>query len=315
MKNIFLCVFFITACSLEKDEGSYAGSNQLPTVESINSTNKDQSISTSIGHLHADAPNNLAGEALAHSSIFKQNYSCDDEILLKYNNLSNEALTEICNKLSLVRQHFFELFTGADSPVKDHEQKKLNVHLFSSFNEYQRNIKAESRLQFAEFPNGGFFYEGRLSSDNAHIYLFFTQLTKIVWNLEHEFAHFLVAKYVKAGEVIDTPPYLFWEEGLAEYLAEKLLAAPLFTLNKNSRLYSLNEIKSFSYNNINNTVFYQWSKLAIEYLITEHYNLFYLLYMALRDNKLDYFEKAIADFSASYETEFNLWIKNKINNK
>ncbi|MCY4044898.1 MAG: collagenase, partial [Cellvibrionales bacterium] len=180
---------------------------------------------------------------------------------------------------------------------------------FDGYKHYIDNVQKVSGL--SSNPRGGFFYEGNPfdAKQQPSIYLFVSSAASFsVWNLKHEFSHYLNARFVKYGHVNDSALYLFWEEGLAEYIAKGNWNPQALSLLKQSNMRTLADIFDVTYKDTSEEV-YLWSYLGIRYIVEHHPTSLMDIVSALRSDEHDAFKQTLNTLASSQEDHFQSWLK------
>ncbi len=205
------------------------------------------------------------------SEVLAGKHTCSDTLKVRFQQpISNENLVNICQNLTLEEEYFLEVF-NQPTPVKNDNNTDLEVVIFSSSSEYQNyagnffNINTD---------NGGMYLEGTPSSKNNQARFIAYQATWLpeftVWNLEHEYVHYLDGRFNQWGGFGDQPSNLvWWGEGIAEYLSKKdsnenaLAVAP-------NKTYSFSDLLQTTYANGDTARVYYWGYLAVRFMFERH---------------------------------------------
>jgi microbial collagenase len=215
----------------------------------------------------------LYGNACAfnlESTVLSGKHQCSDTLKLRFQGTISAAnLSQICSKLGAEEQLFHQTFgTQSNQPVANDQNEDLEMVIFKSSTDYQNYA---GQFFGINTNNGGMYLEGTPSDpDNQARFIAYQatwlQPVFVVWNLEHEYIHYLDGRYNQWGSFNDQPENsVWWGEGLAEYLsqpptnANALAAAPLKT-------YQLSQLFQTTYANSNTSRTYHWGYLAVRYM-------------------------------------------------
>jgi microbial collagenase len=140
----------------------------------------------------------------------------------------------------------------------------------------------------------------------AKIYVFEKSLSNGVWNLEHEFIHYLNGRHIKYGGVSTKANYLFWEEGIAEYFAnpEGDGDTQFALINP----FTIAEVLSIDIND-GQTQIYGWSYWLMRYLIEEQSDTTYTLSYYLQQGQFEEYETLLEEISLDFEDNFQQWLE------
>ncbi|GLX76969.1 hypothetical protein tinsulaeT_03090 [Thalassotalea insulae] len=204
--------------------------------------------------------------------VLSGNHTCSATIKLRYQEpISEENLGQICTDLTAEEQKFHNLFnTNASTPVADDFNSDLEVVIFSSYSDYDSYAGGFFGIGT---DNGGMYLEGDPWVEGNQARFIAHQATWLpefaVWNLEHEYVHYLDGRFNKWGNFNEQPANtVWWGEGLAEYLSQPdnnpkaLGVAPQGT-------YSLSELFQTTYENSNTERTYYWGYLATRFMIEQ----------------------------------------------
>lgn len=253
-----------------------------PSVQAI-LTNYSYQGAGSLGWLKAqsavtfyDAENcSLYGDACdfdLESTILAGNHVCSSTLKLRFQPpIANENLAEICQTLSQQENEFHQLFkTTTDTPVADDNNTDLEVVIFSSYNDYDNfagNFFGINTNNGGMYLEGDPWVEGNQARFIAHQATWLSEFA--VWNLEHEYVHYLDGRFNKWGNFSEQDANsVWWGEGLAEYLSQPdnnpnaLGVAPQAT-------YDLSELFQTTYDNSNTARTYYWGYLATRFMVEQ----------------------------------------------
>lgn len=202
------------------------------------------------------------------STVLSGNHICSDTLKIRFQApISQQNLTQICSSLASKEVHFHQMFSTS-APVANDENEDLEVVIFKSSTDYQ-NFAGD--FFGINTNNGGMYLEGTPSDPNNQARFIAYQATWlqpafVVWNLEHEYIHYLDGRYNQWGSFSDQPENLvWWGEGLAEYLSQPdtnpsaLAVAP-------TKTYDLSQLFQTTYANSNTVRTYHWGYLAVRYM-------------------------------------------------
>ena len=207
------------------------------------------------------------------SAILSGHHTCSASIILRYQEpISEQNRDQICADLAVQEQAFHTLFgTTPSTPVADDLNTALEVVIFSSYSDYDNYA---GNFFGISTDNGGIYLEGSPWIEGNQARFIAHQATWLadfqVWNLRHEFVHYLDGRFNKWGAFYESPVNLiWWIEGIAEYLSQPptnpnaLAVAPQGT-------YTLSELFQTTYDNGNTERIYHWGYLATRFMIEEN---------------------------------------------
>ncbi len=155
--------------------------------------------------------------------VLSIHYLCGADIYFQVQSMTSAQLEFACNSLVGMGTIFHVQLDTNREPVAGDLNSTLEVIVFSDWKEYD----LYSPLFFGNSTdNGGIYLEGDPSNPSnqarfiAHLADWLPDSP--VWNLEHEYVHYLDGRFNLAGDFddlrIDTHKTMWWLEGLAEYI-------------------------------------------------------------------------------------------------
>jgi hypothetical protein len=208
--------------------------------------------------------------------ILTVSYSCTANLTIRAQaSISNETLVRSCTKMAELESKFHSVFSTEGSPLVGDTNAHLEVVAFASPAEYK---KYAGEFFGINTDNGGMYLEGSPSANGNQARFIAMQcldswvgnsceVTDEIYNLEHEFVHYLDGRYIKEGAYANYSYVVAWAEGLSEYLAhdqdhtrtlaniDGLVIPPLY--NVLFMAYGYEEL-------------YEWAYFAIRYLAEQH---------------------------------------------
>ena len=227
-----------------------------------------------------DAENcSLYGDACnfdLESAVLSGQHTCSDTLKLRYQEpISDADRNQICADLAIQEQEFHGLFgTTPAMPVEDDKNTALEVVIFSSYTDYDNYA---GNFFGISTDNGGMYLEGSPWIEGNQARFIAHQATWLpdfqVWNLRHEYVHYLDGRFNKWGAFYESPVNLiWWVEGVAEYLSQPA-DNPSALAVATQGTYQLSELFQTTYANSNTARTYHWGYLASRFMIEENMSL------------------------------------------
>ena len=237
------------------------------------------------------------------SDILTISHQCNEFITIRaQSSISQATLTQSCADMAEQESTFHAFFNTAGNPVAGDKNAHLEVIAFASPDEYK---KYAPEFYGIDTDNGGMYLEGTPENEGNQARFIAMQCPDDwvggscqyedqIYNLRHEYVHYLDGRYLKAGAFGYFDYNVSWSEGMAEYLA-----------NGHDHSRTLESVKGKVIPPLYNLLFmaygydelYPWSYFAMRYLAQEHNDDIHLLTSAMRSgNKADYVStlKAVA---------------------
>ncbi|GLX79848.1 hypothetical protein tinsulaeT_31880 [Thalassotalea insulae] len=249
----------------------------------------------------------------AVEQVLPINHTCSDNLFIRATSLSQSQLMQAC-QLLLKQQDFFHqsLNTGQQAVANDFNDS-LRVVIFDNYSDYNRYGQLTFNINT---NNGGMYIEGTPSdSDNqATFYSFqaFWQKPEFsVWNLNHEYVHYLDGRFNKYGGFGHFPSHIvWWTEGLAEFIANEAHNPRAFKLLADTpaaKWPDLAKIFATTYPDGSDSV-YRWSYLAHLFLFQHYPEKMRALAANLKIDFFDGYRRLLTDIEQQYSSEFKLWL-------
>lgn len=244
--------------------------------------------------------------------ILPVNHTCSDSLFIRATAMTAAQLNSTCDKLTSQESFFHHTINSQKAPVANDLNTKLRVVIFDNYSEYNRwgqlffNIGTD---------NGGMYIEGTPDKvgNQATFFsfeAFWQQPEFSVWNLNHEYVHYLDGRFVKYGPFGHFPSHLvWWSEGLAEYISKQNVNDRAFKLlidNPQDKWPTLSDIFATKYSDgLDRT--YRWSYQAIRFIFDNHPQQGQQLASFLKNNDFDSYEKLLNDIASKHQQAFLNW--------
>ena len=191
------------------------------------------------------------------------------DVRIRAENLTGEDLAIACDSMADIEARFHELLNTGRQPVADDHNAHLEVVVYANWDSYD----TYSGLFFGnDTDNGGIYLEGD-PADPSNLARFFAYVAdwlpeRRVWNLEHEYVHYLDGRFnIYGGFSLDYDA-LWWAEGLAEYIDKQNENEDAIELAPSAD-FLLNELFSTTYDDGTEQV-YRWGYLAVRFMFERH---------------------------------------------
>ncbi|MFT4926248.1 MAG: microbial collagenase [Phenylobacterium sp.] len=247
-------------------------------------------------------------EALALS----QTYICSPSIKIRSQNMTAVQHVAACSAMGAEESHFHAKLKTNNIPVADDVNSQLQVNIFDSDDDYGTygwtifNINTD---------NGGMYLEGTPATPgnipNFIAYeASYANADHYVWNLEHEYVHYLDGRFDKYGGFNTSPhPITWWSEGVAEYISHQDDNQAAVDTIKDGSTYPLTTILGSTYSNADSDQIYRWGYLAVRFMFENHADEVTLMLAATRTGDWTAYKTRIDSWGNSYESEFAQWLQ------
>ena len=241
------------------------------------------------------------------------NHTCSDRIYILTQAMSTAQLNDSCQQLISQESNFHEILATNNQPVANDFNDKLRVVIFNNHAEYNKY----GQLIFdINTDNGGMYIEGTTQDPNniATFYSFehfWVRPEFAVWNLNHEFVHYLDGRFVKYDTFNHFPSHMvWWSEGLAEYVANEDNNPRAFKLvneTKPKDWPSLMDVFNTEYKDGTDRV-YRWGYLAVRFMNENHQSDYRKMAHYLKTDFFDGYKKLLDDSGEKHSAEFTQWL-------
>ncbi|MFG2696891.1 collagenase [Kitasatospora sp. NPDC048407] len=240
--------------------------------------------------------------------------TCNATLTVLAQDLTAAELAAVCADLKGEDAYFHNLVRD-NGPIPGQYESSVQLVVFASQADYQTYAGA---MYEANTNNGGVTLTGTPTDPaNQPVSLMYRHpnengFTARIWNLNHEYAHVLDARYDMKGDFYQqtSVPDLWWIEGVAEYVsytyrgvtdANAVTQAPKHT-------YPLSTLLQSTYLNSDVVRTYHWGYLAARYMIER--------YPGVVQTMLGYFRtgdyaRAYAYYNGigtAYDADFTRWV-------
>lgn len=200
-------------------------------------------------------------------------HTCSDSITILAQDMSSTQLKDTCTSLNGQDAYFHDIAKD-DGPVADDHNDTIEVVVFDSSDDYQTYAGA---IYGIDTNNGGMYLEGDPAAEGNQprfvAYEADWEPTFQVWNLNHEYTHYLDGRFDMYGdfEASTSTPTIWWVEGFAEYVSYSYrdVADNEAIAEAGKHTYSLRDLFDTDYK-ADETRTYDWGYLAVRYMLESH---------------------------------------------
>ncbi len=224
--------------------------------------------------------------------------------------MTQEQHVAACSKMGYEEGYFHQSLETGEQPVADDHNTQLQVNIFDSSDDYG---KYAGPIFDISTNNGGMYLEGDPSKPgnipNFVAYeASYANPDHFVWNLEHEYVHYLDGRFdLYGGFGHPTEKVVWWSEGIAEYIAnEKDNQAALDTIRDGST-YTLSEVFETTYDGFDVDRIYRWGYLAVRFMFERHKDDVNQMLVETRQGNWSNYKATINQWANLYQSEFEQW--------
>jgi microbial collagenase len=238
---------------------------------------------------------------------------CSDSLFIRTQKMTKAQLEDSCKQLISQEAVFHEKLATNKEPAANDFNDKLRVIVFHNAAEYNKY----GQLVFdISTNNGGMYIEGTTQDpDNLATFYsyehFWVRPKFQVWNLNHEYVHYLDGRFIKYDTFNHFPSNLvWWSEGLAEYISKDDKNPRTFKLlneTKQEEWLTLQQVFDTKYRDGTDQV-YKWGYLAVRFMYENHKEEYRQLAHFLKTDFFDGYKKLLNESGTNYQEEFNAWL-------
>jgi microbial collagenase len=215
-----------------------------------------------------------------------------------------------CEKMGFEEGYFHTRLETGNQPVADDHNTQLQVNIFDSSDDYG---KYAGPIFDISTNNGGMYLEGDPSKPgnipNFIAYeASYANPDHFVWNLEHEYVHYLDGRFDMYGDFSHpTEKVVWWSEGVAEYVANEDNNPKAIETIKDGSTYTLSEIFETTYDGFDVDRIYRWGYLAVRFMFERHMDDVNRMLVETRSGNWSQYKVIINQWAVQYQSEFEQW--------
>lgn len=262
-------------------------------------------------------------QADAAAGILTQVHQCSPSLQLRSVALNKQQQSQNCLDLAKVGQRFMLLFKHP-KPVLHDGNTMLRANIYQSRQQY-----AELAGQHFLMPtdNGGMYLEGLPHRNgNQAEFVAYQRDNGEVWNLGHEYVHYLDGRFNLAGDFCanlhdshaapencprpapQSPYLVWWTEGMAEYVAHGDDNKAAIKVAK-EKTFQLSALFHTGYeNNSGSDRVYRWGYLAVRYMFEKHPDKLWQMLAFTRNGDYPRYQALVLSWGNSMDEDFSLWL-------
>jgi len=245
------------------------------------------------------------------NNILPHTHTCSDTLKFRAQDMTTTQFEDSCALLAVQEQYFHQKLSTLQLPVDNDVNEDLLMVVFDNYRQYNRY---GSRLFNINTNNGGIYIEGDATDPNNQASFYAHEADWLrpefaIWNLEHEFVHYLDGRFDLKGNFSDYPTNtVWWSEGLAEYISLKddnQDAVSLISAGGNNR--TLSEVFNTNYSNTSDEI-YRWGYLGVRFMFENNINDIDVLRSLTRSADWQGYQSELSAWSATYESQWQNWL-------
>ncbi|MEW6983181.1 collagenase [Colwelliaceae bacterium 6471] len=244
-------------------------------------------------------------------NILPLTHTCSTTLKFRAQDMTYQQFIDSCNLVDLEESYFHQKLSTQNLPVDNDLNKDLRMVIFDDYDQYKRY---GSRLFNINTNNGGMYIEGDATNPDNQASFYAHEADWLrpefsIWNLEHEYVHYLDGRFDLKGNFSDYPEStVWWSEGLAEYISLKDNnddARALINTNGSNR--TLNQIFATNYSNSTDEI-YRWGYLGVRFIFENNISDIDTLRSLTRNANWQGYQNELNSWAAQYESQWQSWL-------
>ncbi|NQZ22705.1 MAG: collagenase [Colwellia sp.] len=238
---------------------------------------------------------------------------CSASLYILSQEMTEAQLSDSCQQLTAQESSFHEKLATKKQPVANDYNDSLRVVVFENASEYNKF----GQLVFdINTDNGGMYIEGTVQDpDNIATFYsyehFWVRPEFKVWNLNHEYVHYLDGRFIKYDTFNHFPSHMvWWSEGLAEYISKGDVNPKAFKKMADTEQKdwpSLSDVFNTEYKDGGDRV-YKWGYLAVRYMYENHQKQYRQLANFLKTDYFSGYKTLLTTLGEKHADSFKAWL-------
>ncbi|KVC98195.1 collagenase [Burkholderia ubonensis] len=247
-------------------------------------------------------------------AVLPRRFACNAQVRILAQAIPPARLRPICTAVAQQENYFHRMMKTGRRPVAGDRNDTLELVVFEDYRNYR---KYASVIYGINTDNGGMYLEGDPSAPDNQARLITHEASWLrprfkVWNLEHEFTHYLDGRHDMAGDFAASTakPTVWWIEGIAEYLSKRNDNQEAIDAVRTGT-YRLADVLTTRYtSNDYVALAYRWGYMATRFMFERHRTDVDAIVSRFRAGDYGGYERYIAYIGRRYDDEFDDWVRN-----
>ncbi len=251
-------------------------------------------------------------ETALANAVLKYSYTCSPTLRIRAQDMTTAQLQDSCKILATEESYFHDMMQTNRVPVANDKNTALELVVFDDYTNYN---KYAGVIYGISTDNGGMYLEGDPSSSTNQARFIAHEASWLrptfqVWNLQHEFVHYLDGRFDMVGDFSagTAKPTVWWIEGIAEYLSLKNNNQQSIDMAKTGT-YKLSQIFGNTYDMsdyVNRA--YRWGYMATRFMMEKHRSDVDAVIAKFRVGDYDGYQTYMNYIGTRYDSEFATWV-------
>ena len=244
-------------------------------------------------------------------NILPLEHICSPTLKFRAQAMTFEQFVDSCNEVGQEEGYFHARLETHGLPVDNDLNEDLRMVVFDDYDQYNRYGK---RLFNINTNNGGMYIEGDATDANNQASFYAHEASWLrpefsIWNLKHEYVHYLDGRFNLKGNFSDYPTNtVWWSEGMAEYISkEDNNADAIALINTAGGNRTLAQVFATTYSNSVEEI-YDWGYLGNRFMFEQQMQTIRDLRQATRNGDWASYQSQINAAAAANEQQWQAWL-------
>jgi microbial collagenase len=246
-------------------------------------------------------------------AVLKVSHTCSPTLRIRAQEMTVPQLQESCAILAKEEGYFHTMLKTKRQPVANDLNTTLELVVFDDYSNYG---KYASVIYDIDTNNGGMYLEGDPSrAGNQARFIAheasWLRPTFTVWNLEHEYVHYLDGRFDMKGDFGEgvSKPTVWWIEGIGEYLSLRNNNQKSIDIARRGT-YKLSQIFGNTYSMSDYTDrAYRWGYMATRFMVERHRTDIDAVLAKFRVGDYEGYQNYMNHIGTRYDSEFASWVQ------
>ncbi|HYD79190.1 MAG TPA: collagenase [Paucimonas sp.] len=251
-------------------------------------------------------------EARLADATLVNSHTCSPTIKIRSQKLTTTQAQQACAIMGAEENFFHDMLLTNRKPVAGDNNAALEVIVFDDANNYRKYAGA---IYDIDTDNGGMYLEGNPSAAGNQARFIAYRASWLpdfqIWNLEHEYVHYLDGRFNMAGDFAagTAKPTVWWIEGIGEYLSKKNNYQEAIDAAK-AGTYKLSTIFGNTYSMSDYVArAYRWGYMATRFMVERHRSDVDAVLARFRVGDYAGYQTYMNNIGTRYDTEFANWVQ------
>ncbi|MCJ8321661.1 MAG: collagenase [Colwellia sp.] len=237
-------------------------------------------------------------------------------VKIQNSRLTAEQIDFICSEIESVEALFHQKLNTGMTAVPNDENDEVDVNIFA--NQPAFMTTGQFLLNMRDDASTGIYFESNPESANANADVITFEARRwadnefFVWELTHEYTHYLDGRYNKQGNYSTTTSHdlTWWTEGLAEYIADNDSPYLSVKLAQSPITFTLSEIIKSGYNGDASP--YDWGSTAVKFMVEQRPDDMQILRDKARNGQYNELDTWLETWASDNQDAFALWLTSNL---